>query len=1123
MSSTKATARNAGLLWALLVLVLTLAWSMLWLSQRQGESSAISQTEGDASNLARSFAEHTLASFQRVDFVVHDLRRTWLRAPHEFSLEVARHQDLMRDIAFQVGVIGADGRLDFSNLARTKERIDLSDREHFQAARQSAERGEDRLFISKPVQGRVSGKWSIQMVRPILDEGAFAGALVISIDPAFFSRFFETVQLGEGGVVTMVRDSGEILSRAPSLETALGKSITGTPYLASGAPTSGIFRRVAQVDGVDRIYGFRRLPDYGVALVVGVSANAVLAPLQIQHRSQMGLMAAISAALLGLVVAIRRGQRRQMLAAVALAKSETMLRTVFDVLPIGITLGDQHGRITDCNRTAEQILGIDRETMLSRDCDGPVWDIVRADGTPMPAEEFASVRALREQRPVYDVEMGVNRPDEEQRWLRVSAMPIAGADGGVVIAYADITERRRGQKALAASERRFRTLFESFPEMVFVVDTSGRFSLVHVPQNEWLSAVDASTWPSKPLEEILGAEVAGLLSSALAEVMADGGSQTVEFRYAFAGIERDYAATVSPMQGETAWPEGFVVVLRDVTAERLFSESQRIAATTFESQEGMMVTDDRGVILRVNRAFTELTGYEADEVVGKTPAVLKSERHDQEFYRAMWSELEFKGYWQGEVWNRRKDGELYPEWLTISAVADEQGRTTHYVGAFSDISERKEAEMQIRHLAFYDPLTELPNRRLLFDRLQQALAAGHRSRAYGALLYLDLDHFKMLNDTRGHDAGDELLIEVAARLRASVREEDTVARLGGDEFVVMIEGLGADEAAAASQTGRLAEKIRYALAEPFKLKGGGYSLTPSIGVSLFRGHEADVQVLLKQADMALYEAKEQGRNAVRFFSHAMQEVVTARVAMLAGLRDAIEHRQFELYLQPQFGVDGERLGAEALLRWLHPEQGMIMPGEFIPLAEESGLIVPIGNWVLGTACDILADWRHTRPNECLAVNVSALQFHQPDFIETLQSMLERSGAAPASLCLELTESAVLADVDAAAERMERLKTMGVIISLDDFGTGYSSLSCLKRLPIDEVKIDRSFIDEIATDPQDAAIVRAIVVMCQSLGVTVIAEGVETALQRDFLVECGCDALQGYLLGRPAPLLEYLAR
>jgi diguanylate cyclase (GGDEF)-like protein/PAS domain S-box-containing protein len=574
--------------------------------------------------------------------------------------------------------------------------------------------------------------------------------------------------------------------------------------------------------------------------------------------------------------------------------------------------------------------------------------------------------------------------------------------------------------------------------------------------------------------------------------------------------------TVMPVLDAVDQPTHLVGVLRDITDSRRIEQELRISATAFESLHGMIVTDAKGIILRVNNAFIEMTGYSADEAVGQTPQLLKSGRHEPEFYTDMWRQLAVTGAWSGEIWDRRKSGEIYPKWQTISAVRGTDGAISHYVAAFSDISERKAAEQRIHDLAFYDPLTALPNRRLLIDRLHHALAASARNGSHGALLFIDLDNFKNLNDTRGHDMGDLLLIEVAERLKACLRGCDTAARLGGDEFVVMLEDLSETAPEAGSEAESVGEKILAALNISYDLAGKPHRSTPSIGVTLYRGQDTSIDELLKQADLAMYQSKASGRNAMRFFDPAMQAVVSARSLLEAELRQALDQEQFVLHYQPQVDHMGCVTGAEALVRWQHPERGMVSPVEFILAAEETGLIIPLGQWVLKTACERLADWgRHPSTADLtMAVNVSARQFRHADFVTQVITHIEQSGANPHHLKLELTESLLLDDIENTVVKMTSLKTYGISFSLDDFGTGYSSLAYLKRLPIDQLKIDRSFIHDVLNDPNDAVIAKAIIALGQSLGLSVIAEGVETQGQHDFLTTNQCQAFQGYLFGRP---------
>jgi diguanylate cyclase (GGDEF)-like protein/PAS domain S-box-containing protein len=562
----------------------------------------------------------------------------------------------------------------------------------------------------------------------------------------------------------------------------------------------------------------------------------------------------------------------------------------------------------------------------------------------------------------------------------------------------------------------------------------------------------------------------------------------------------------------------FIATVSDISAHKQAEAELRVAATAFESLESMIITDANEVILKVNKAFTQITGYDQHEAVGQTPKMLKSGRHGDAFYQAMWEGINRNKHWQGEMWDRRKNGEIFPLWLAITAVLDEKGGTTNYVGVFSDITQHKQAQARIELLAFSDPLTELPNRRLLMDRLHQALTASARLGRCGALLLIDLDNFKTLNDTLGHDKGDLLLQQVAQRLTTCVRESDTVARLGGDEFVVMLEGLAEYPEQAASQAEAVGEKILAALNQPYLLGDFENRSTPSIGVTLFNGHQSSIEELLKWADLAMYQAKAAGRNTLRFFDPAMQAVVTARAALEVELREAVSHQQFILYYQPQVDADGRTIGAEALVRWQHPERGMVSPAEFIPLAEDTGLIMSLGNWVLETACTQLARWadQPQMAHLTVAVNVSARQFRNKDFVGQVMAALDHSGADPYRLKMELTESLLLDGMEETIEKMNTLKAMGVSFSLDDFGTGYSSLAYLKRLPLFQLKIDQSFVRDILTDPNDAAICRTVIALAQSLGLAVIAEGVESEAQRDFLAGQGCRAYQGYLFGRPLP-------
>ncbi|MDD2699785.1 MAG: EAL domain-containing protein [Sideroxydans sp.] len=559
----------------------------------------------------------------------------------------------------------------------------------------------------------------------------------------------------------------------------------------------------------------------------------------------------------------------------------------------------------------------------------------------------------------------------------------------------------------------------------------------------------------------------------------------------------------------------------DVTGRMLKEHQLAIAATAFETHDAILITDAETRIIRANKAFTEITGYEPEEVIGKTPAILKSGKHDKAFYEEMWATLLRDGRWEGELLDRRKNGEIYPKQLTITAVRNEQGEVTNYVGIFSDITTRKAAEEEINRLAYYDTLTSLPNRRLLIDHLQLAMAASDRNQSYGAVLFIDLDNFKDLNDTQGHDVGDQLLVEVAHRLLACVRTGDTVARLGGDEFVVMLANLFDTELDVVPRAESVATKVLSSLNLPYQLNGQQYHGTASIGVTLFHGTEKSVDELLKHSDLALYQAKNHGRATLRFFDPSMQQALELRAQLSKDMHLALREQQFKLYFQPQVNAEGRCVGAEVLLRWEHPERGLLLPNVFIPHAEESGMIADIDYWVLREACQRLQSWQGKGPARIpLAVNVSAAAFMRPDFVDDVLSIVNSTGIDQGLLKLELTETSLINGLEEAKGRIGRLKSAGICFSLDDFGTGYSSLSYLRQLPISQLKIDRAFVRNVVTEAGDAMIAKTIIDMAQNLGLELVAEGVETQAQFDLLVSFGCRTFQGYLFSRPLTLSDF---
>ncbi|MDR3395622.1 MAG: EAL domain-containing protein [Parasulfuritortus sp.] len=607
------------------------------------------------------------------------------------------------------------------------------------------------------------------------------------------------------------------------------------------------------------------------------------------------------------------------------------------------------------------------------------------------------------------------------------------------------------------------------------------------------------------------AELAGIGSCASYPLLR--GNRPVGAVSFYAGEPDYFSPDIAQLLDEMAMDLSFALDNFERERQRLESlEKLRQTARVFESTaEGVMITDNQTRILAVNRAFTRLTGFEEAEVLGHTPALLHSGQQDPAFYQVMWQGLTKTGMWQGEIWNRRKNGEIYPEWLTISSIKNDAGLTTHYVGVFSDISNVKRAQEAQEFLAYHDPLTGLPNRSLLRARLEHSIQQADRDKRSSAVLFLDLDRFKDINDSLGHTVGDELLRLVAGKMSKLVRIGDTLARLGGDEFVILVE-----DSAAPEQAATVASKLLALFDEPIMVGSSEIFVTASIGISLFPDDGADVDTLIRNADLAMYQAKAKGRNTYQFYEAEMTRHILERTGLENALRGALGRKEFMLFYQPQVDIEtGALLGVEALIRWRHPEFGLVSPARFIPAAEEIGLIGEIGAWVLHEACRQAMDWKNTDLDvPCISVNLSVRQLEREPLLELVARILNDTGLTSDNLELEVTESMIMRQTDNAISVLNGLRDMGIRLAVDDFGTGYSSLSYLKRLPLNRLKIDQSFVRDLAMDDNDLAIVRAIIALGKSLGLDVVAEGVEDRDQAAFLQREGCRVAQGYLYGHP---------
>ena len=720
----------------------------------------------------------------------------------------------------------------------------------------------------------------------------------------------------------------------------------------------------------------------------------------------------------------------------------------------------------------------------------------------------------------FDEEIQVQVPGMSPKWVRTVGNAVRDADGRILRiqgAVQDISAQMQAQQETLRLAMRLTTTLASITEAFVTLDRQCCFTYLNEESERLLQRTTA---------ELLGQEIWHEFGTTLEKRLRE------ELGLALQTNRRIELEAFFPTLGTwlevRAYPfaEGLAVYFRDVTERRRSQEHLMLLETSVARLNDIVAIaeagtgpDDEPRMVFVNDAFEKQTGYSREEVLGQNPRILLELDPAMSQLLEMAQGLQETRHARTELMVHRKNGASFWIELEVVSVQASAEEVTHWVAVGRDITQRKTAEDMIRHLAFYDPLTDLPNRQLLLDRLQKALSQSTRTGQYGALMFIDLDNFKILNDTLGHHIGDKLLQQVAQRLTKSVRKTDTVARLGGDEFVVMVDDLSTDPDTAASKSRALSEKVLNVLREPFQIAGHQHFATPSIGVTTFSGTQNDVSELLKQADLAMYQAKGSGRNTLCYFDPEMHAAVSANAAVGIALRVALREKQFVVYYQPQVDREGVITGVEALVRWQHPEKGLTGPGEFIPVAEDTGLILPLGMWVLETACEQLAAWANSPQTAHLsiAVNVSVVQFRHPTFVDMVMAAIKRTGIRAQRLKLELTESLLADRMEITIQKMGMLKDLGVTLSLDDFGVGYSSLSCLKRLPLDQLKIDKGFVADVLTDPNDAAISRAIISLAQSLGLQVVAEGVETNEQRDFLVSQGCDQFQGFLFAPAMPI------
>lgn len=800
--------------------------------------------------------------------------------------------------------------------------------------------------------------------------------------------------------------------------------------------------------------------------------------------------------------------RRQ--ADAALRESEHRFRALFDQAVDGIFIADQEGKYMDANLSACRMLGYRREELIRM----RISDLIPAEDRDRLVE--SKEYFLRNPENVQVAEWKLKRKDGEYIDTEISARILP--DGRWMAIVRDITERKKTQCALERYADEIHDLYDNAPCGYHSVDGHDVFVRINQTALDWLGYEREELVGRKTFADLLTGE-----SRAKYQEQRSRLQDRCHLRDMELDVLRKDGSIMPALLNVSASINGdgrslaCRATLIDMTALADANRKLRQAAEVFEhTSDAIIIADGDGRILAVNKAFTDITGYRPEDVIGKNPRILKSERQDRAFYQALWESLERDGHWRGEIWDRKKTGEVFPVWQNISAVRDTSGKVIEYISVFSDITSIKQTEQRLLELAYHDPLTGLPNRLLFNDRLGHAIEHAKRNKGCVALLLLDLDRFKLINDTLGHAAGDQLLKIVAARLNQSVRAEDTIARLGGDEFAVVIGHLyNTDEPAL------LSEKIVKAIAEPMVIDGHSLSISTSIGIAIYPDDADDKENLAKMADVAMYGAKDKGRNSFMFYTPAMTDRATEMLQIDHGLRNAIRHDELVLHYQPQVSLStGRIVGVEVLIRWNHPVLGLQGPERFIPVAEETHLIEAVGNWVFDKVCQQIEHWSAAGiPPVRVAINLSPRQLRRPQFVEEVRARMAACKAADGyGVDLEVTESALQTDPQ-IVNALRELKALGFRIAIDDFGTGFSSLNSLKQLPIDILKIDRTFVRGIPNDDDDRAITSAIVAMGHSLGMSIVAEGIETGDQLEYLRNLHCDDAQGYFLYTPVPADE----
>ncbi len=1099
------------ILW-LAIVAFVLLWAAATVVGYSNYKNAHDQMDRQTSVVATALAQQTSTTFRLADQVMLGMRSEWLNASSRAGWQVApQHSTYLQELMAHISIVDANGQELLSTLEADKSPVPWTDRSYFNIHKNS---GRDDVLVSGPFKDVFTGKWHIDVSRPLREKGGFAGVMVLSMEPEYFSRFFKSVDLGKQGLVSMVADNGTLMARSLDPGRFTGGVIRSAPFLVPGADVAGHFHHVSPLDSVTRSYGYVRIPDYQVTLVAAVGIDEQMAPLTQQRIVFMGIAICVTLLLILTARSLIRSVGRREAAENQLREAQSRYQGLVESLPVGVVV-HRNGRFLYVNPAAVAILGAGSpEVLLGK----PILDIVHPD-----FREAAIARIK------FSLETGQPMPPYEEKFLKI--------DGGVIdvevrgkvitfegepasqVSFLDITERKAVEQALHASEEKWRSIIANSVNGISIFNIHGMLEKTSLGTLKMFGYANEEEILGRPLEDFVDAASLVRIKSVVADLSQGGHVGALEGW----AIRKDGArflaeAQVDVLHNAQGEATQIIFMTRDISELKRSQDELRLAASVFtHAREGIMITDAAGTIVAVNETFSHITGYHRREVLGQNPRILNSGRQGDAFYETMWKAIVDDGHWSGEVWNRRKNGEVYAEMLTISVVLDEEHKPQNYVSLFTDITPMKEYQRQLERTAHYDALTNLPNRVLFADRLRQAIVHSQRRDCLLCVVYLDLDGFKAVNDAHGHAVGDELLIVLAQRMKVALRDGDSLARVGGDEFVAVLVDLDRPEDSE-PVLNRLLSAASGAVAVRTAAGSLHLQVSASIGATMYPRDGSDADLLMRHADQAMYLAKQGGKNRYHLFDTDRDAAAKIQRDSVERVRRAIEGGEMVLYYQPKVNMQTrEVVGAEALIRWLHPERGLLAPAEFLPIIENDPTSVAMGEWVIESALTQIAMWKALGLDLPVSVNIGAHQLQQPTFVEKLKASLARHPLVPQfGLELEILETSAIEDLTLVSGILNACRAAGVSCALDDFGTGYSSLMYLKHLPAETLKIDRSFIRDMLSDPDDMAIVSGIVGLAKAFGRKVIAEGVETNAHGEKLIAMGCPVAQGYGIARPMP-------